>query len=153
MLDAVGADGRLIGRDAECARLVALLEPGAVVTFIGPGGVGKTTLAAAVVDRAAPFARIGSLPATASADEVADALGFESVDAATVALAERPTTIVLDGCEHLLGAVRQVVTAIRSGAAQAIVVITSRQPLGLAGEQVVVVDPLGLPAPGGVDPE
>ena len=151
MLDAVGVDGGLIGRAAECARLTALLEPGALVTLTGPGGVGKTRLAGAVVDPDTPVARLGSLPATASADAVADALGYASVDAATVALAERPTTVVLDACEHLLGAVRDVVVAVRSGAARAVLVCTSRQPLGLPGEQVVVVDPLALPAPGGAD--
>src|SRR5829696_7372117 len=153
MLDVVVAVARLIGREADCARLADALAPGALVTLTGPGGVGKTRLAREVVTATTAFAPLGALPANASPHEVAQALGFESVDAAAVVLAERPATVVFDGCEHVLGAVRDVVDVLRHAAPDVAIVCTSRQPLGQVDEVVIVVDPLGLPALGSADPQ
>ena len=61
--------------------------------------------------------------------------------------------VVLDNCEHVLAAAREVATELSSAASSVVVLATSREPLGIAGEQVVVVEPLGLPAPGGADAE
>jgi predicted ATPase len=152
MLGGMGAVGRLIGRQTECARLAGMLEPGALITLTGPGGVGKTRLVREVVGPGAPFAATSGLATGASTDELAQSLGFESVAAAAVVLAERPATIVFDGCEHLLTEVGDVVEVLRAAAADLVVVCTSRQPLGLADEQVVVVEPLALPSPSGADP-
>ena len=151
---------RLIGRQQACDRLEAMLVPGALVTLTGPGGVGKTRLAeelAALVEvrtgQPVPVGLLSELATDAGADAVADALGFESVSAAVVVLTERPGTIVLDNCEHVLAAVRQLVAAVRSAVPSIAVLTTTREPLGLMGEQVFVVDPLELPAPGGADAE
>ena len=100
-----------------------------------------------------PIGLLCELAPDASADAVADALGFESVSAAVVVFTERPGTIVLDNCEHVLAAVRQLVGAIRSTAPAIAVLTTTREPIGLIGEHVFVVDPLELPAPGGTDAE
>ena len=96
---------RLIGREAERARLIELATPGATVTVTGPGGVGKSRLVADVVaDLAGPVTtgRLAALPTDADPAAVADALGFESVDAAAIGLAEQGGVVVLDCCEHVL---------------------------------------------------
>jgi predicted ATPase len=149
--------GRLIGRDDDTERIAARLAPGTVVTAVGPGGVGKTRLVHAVAERRVlegESVRIGLLATIArdaDQDAVADALGFESADAATVVLVDRPALLVLDNCEHVLDGVRRFVSLLRAAAPDTTFVATSREPLGLADEQVVVVPPLGIPAPGGAD--
>jgi non-specific serine/threonine protein kinase len=147
----------LFGRAADVDRLDELLVAGAVLTAIGPGGVGKTRLVEEVAERrrdAGHPVRTGllvDLAPGADADAVADALGFESTDAAAVVLADRPELLVLDNCEHLLDAVRRFLAAVRSTAPECAVLTTSREPLDVPGERVVVVPPLGLPPPGGGD--
>ena len=72
---------RLIGREAERARLVELAAPGATVTVTGPGGVGKSRLVADVVVGVAGPVTTGASPPCrprAGPAAVADALGFES---------------------------------------------------------------------------
>ena len=144
--------GRLIGRERECAHLEGLAVPGAVITLTGPGGVGKTRLVQELAarleardGRTAPIALLGAVAPGEDAEAVAGALGFESVGAATVVLAERRGSIVLDNCEHVLAAVREVVRELQAAVPELIILITSREALGILGEQVVVVEPLPLP--------
>ena len=136
---------RLIGREAERARLIELAAPGATVTVTGPGGVGKSRLVADVVsDLPGPVTtgRLAALPTAADPAAVADALGFESVDAAAIGLAEQGGVVVLDCCEHVLDAVRAVLDSVRTAAPALTVIASSRAPIGLAGEQLHVLGPL-----------
>jgi predicted ATPase len=151
---------RLIGREAEWARLQQLADAGSLVTLTGPGGVGKSRLASDFVTRhldetgeAVTVGWLAALPTGAGADAIVDALGFESLDAATMVLADRRGFVLLDNCEHVIDAAREVASEISIAAPQTVIVATSREPLGLANEQVIVVDPLALPAPGGADAE
>ena len=113
--DHTTGDQGLIGRAAEVEQLEDLLVTGVVLSAVGPGGVGKTRLVSEVAERrrqAGQPVRTGllvDLPPGAEPDAVADALGFESTDAAAVVLADRPELLVLDNCEHLLEPVRQFV--------------------------------------------
>jgi len=117
-----------IGRELELARLLADLQPGAVLTLCGPGGVGKTALAAEAVWRLAPgddppdrfpdgiiFHTFYHQPQAALALEaIARAYGIDprpsSQDAARQALANRKALLILDGAEAAddLDAVLQV---------------------------------------------
>ena len=139
---------RLIGRDDERARLDGLVVPGAVVTVTGPGGVGKSRLVAELLatrgSGAVTAASLSALPAGAGPAAIADALGFESLDAAALVLATRGGLVVLDGCDHVLAAVREVVETIRAAAPDATVVTTSRSPLGREGEHVLVLGSLAV---------
>ena len=126
-------------------RVIELAAPGATVTVTGPGGVGKSRLVADVVtDLAGPVTtgHLAALPTDADPAAVADALGFESVDAAAIGLAEQGGVVVLDCCEHVLDAARAVLGSVRAAAPAVIVIASSRAPIGLAGEQIHVLGPL-----------
>jgi predicted ATPase len=126
----------------------------------GPGGVGKSRLASEFVsahlDRTGEAVTVGllaSVPAGAGTEALVDALGFESLDAATMVLADRNGFVLLDNCEHVIEAAREVASELSTSAGSVVVLATSREPLGVANEQVLVVEPLALPAPGGADAE
>jgi DNA-binding winged helix-turn-helix (wHTH) protein len=106
---------RLIGRDTDLAALVDLLDETRLVSLVGPGGVGKTTVALAAArawcereDRVGVWADL--IPARSDEDVarvVADAAGIEggasrSVDQLAENLAGRDLLVVLDNCEHVL---------------------------------------------------
>jgi predicted ATPase len=151
---------RLVGREAEWTRLGQLTATGGVVTLTGPGGVGKTRLASEFVSahldqtgEAVTVGLLASVPAGAGTEALVDALGFESLDAATMVLADRRGFVLLDNCEHVIEAAREVASELSASAGSVVVLATSREPLGVANEQVLVVEPLALPAPGGADAE
>jgi predicted ATPase len=135
-----------VGRDADLAAVRALLDQRRVVTLTGVGGVGKTALALA----AAPGAAVCELAAVVRpgdvAAAVAEALGFPSLDAATVGLADGDRLVVLDNCEHVLDAAADAVERLVGGCQGLTVLATSREPLDVAGEQVLRLEPLALPA-------
>ena len=66
------------------------------------------------------------------------------------ALAPQDVLIVLDNCEHLIGACAKTADAIVRHCSRAHLVATSREPLGIGGETIYRVPPLSLPPPGGV---
>ena len=150
----------LIGRRMELAALEERLVPGALVTLTGPGGVGKSRVAAvacavlgerlpdgawlvplsAVVDPAAVPDAIAQVLALA-ADAVRPAL-----DRVAAALGPMRALVVLDGFEHLLGG-RERLAEIARRAPGVAWLITSRVPLGVRGEQLLPIEPLELPPP------
>jgi tetratricopeptide (TPR) repeat protein len=150
---------RFVGRGAELDRLDAPLESARLVTIVGPGGIGKTRLALRyAATRQAHFGGLWfcDMRDASTPDEMAyvalRALGHgrapSPIDAEAAlirALVARPQALViLDNLEHLLpkGAVvvREWLAAMRASGADARFVVTSREPLGIPGEQVV---PLG----------
>jgi predicted ATPase/class 3 adenylate cyclase len=148
----------LLGRERDVSEVSTLVHtPGArVVTLTGPGGAGKTRLALAVAERLVPDFPGGvffaSLTAVTSADvmwtsvaEAVDAPARERTPDRFVRwLGDRRLLLVLDNLEQVVGA-EEVVDRIVEGAAGAVVVATSRRPLGLISEQRHLVEPLDLP--------
>ncbi len=129
------------------------------MTLVGPGGVGKTRVALRITEAARRTFPDGCwvvpLGAVAQPDlvsaAVAEALGLYGadgpwqVDALADYIAERTALLVLDNCEHLITAVSDLVQGLRAACPQVRFLLTSRRPLGLSGEDVLVVPPLGLP--------
>ncbi|WP_280298795.1 BTAD domain-containing putative transcriptional regulator [Nocardia neocaledoniensis] len=154
----------LIGRAADLAALTAAVGQSRLVSLIGPGGVGKTRLATATAAgltfphgtwlvELAPLA-----PETTDAHRVADAVaravgvrpgeGADPVEALEDALSEQELLLVVDNCEHIIEHVADLVAALLGAAPGLRVLATSREQLRLAGEHVVAIEPLTLPAPG-----
>jgi predicted ATPase/class 3 adenylate cyclase len=145
-----------VGRAADFERLAGLVEDERLVTLTGPGGSGKTRLATEVARDAnrrgevvwlaelAPL-RDGGLVAQAVAAAVGIEAGPESLDD----LLARPELLagllVLDNCEHLLDPCATFTATVLAAAPELHVLATSREPLGLAGEQEWPVGPLDVP--------
>jgi len=142
-----------VGRGDDVARVTALLRDHPLTTLTGPGGTGKTRLAVEVA-RGSPGAVFVDLARTASLfdETVAEAFGIRFdggalADAVAAALADGPTLVVLDNCEHLLDRCAELATELLARAPGARILATSRERLGVPGEQVHPVAPLPLPAP------
>jgi predicted ATPase len=145
-----------VGRDRELTLVGESLAGGRLVTLVGPGGVGKTRLAvqaAAAEDPVwwvdlAPLADPDVIP-----QAVADALdldvqpGSPLLDSLRGWARGAAGLLVLDNCEHLLAAVAGLVQELLGVASALRLLATSRQRLGVDGEQILVVPPLSLPAP------
>ncbi|MFN2608966.1 MAG: BTAD domain-containing putative transcriptional regulator [Acidimicrobiales bacterium] len=162
-LEALGRPlSRFVGRHDDVAEVAAMLASARLVTLVGPGGVGKTRLAAEVVAAAgnealgrvhvAPLAGVtdsglvaGRVLAAAGGREQA---GADATAALVEALAEAPALVVLDNCEHVVDGVAPLVDRLLRAVPTAAVLATSRQPLGVPGEAIRPVAPLGVPGPG-----
>ncbi|HUB43231.1 MAG TPA: LuxR C-terminal-related transcriptional regulator [Streptosporangiaceae bacterium] len=133
-----------------------------LVTVTGPGGAGKTRLVGEVARRMtgrfadgvwlAELATVGDPAQVAAA--VAVALGIRELpsvaaaDALAHALAGRQLLLVLDNCEHVIGAAAELCGRLLLGADDVRVLATSREPLQIAGEARYRLGPLSLPDPG-----
>ena len=153
----------LIGRDDDLDRLRALMAASRVVSIVGAGGLGKTRLAQALArDAGEPVVHVVELAGVTSAEdvvgEIGSALGVRnSVSGRGVLTAEQradvrtriaqllgqsPTLLVLDNCEHLIGAVADLVAFLVSVTADLRVLTTSRAPLAIAAERVYLLGEL-----------
>src|SRR5258708_5064750 len=151
-----------IGRRRELSEVRKKLTEARLVSLVGPGGVGKTRLAIrAAADLRRGFADGGWLaelaevldPALVSnavmaALDLRDQAAAEPLALLLSFLKDKELLLVVDNCEHLLGAAAQVVTDLLKAAPGVRVIATSREPLSVPGEHVVPVPPFDLPASG-----
>ena len=149
-----------VGREAEIASLSELVCRSSLVTLTGVGGVGKTRLAlqiaAEIIDEFpdgawlcefAPVTDPEAVWETVAACLRVQPLPGRALDESVLDyLAAKRLLLVLDNCEHLLDAVARQVDAIEHRCPDVSVLATSREGLGLAGERIVAVPPLGVPA-------
>ena len=151
----------LVGRGDDLARVLALTLPGRLTTVSGPGGVGKTRLAIEAALTAAPGWADGAwlvdlapvmeaqvIPATIAETVGATAVpGVDPWAEVCAHLADREALIVLDNCEHLADAAATRAAELLATCPRVGVLATSRVPLGLRGEQVHRLAPLGTDGP------
>ena len=150
-----------VGRAAVVDEIAGQLGQYRLVTVTGPGGAGKTRLAGEVARQMAGrfadgvwLAELAAVrdPAQVAA-AVAAALGIRDLpsaaaaDALAHALARRQLLLVLDNCEHVIGAAAELCGRLLLGADDVRVLATSREPLRIAGEARYRLAPLTLPDP------
>jgi predicted ATPase/DNA-binding winged helix-turn-helix (wHTH) protein len=149
---------RIVGRDETIAALAAQLVRRRFLTIVGPGGIGKTTVAIAVAETVSAsyddgvwFVGLAPLP---DPDLVTSALstvlgislpGINPVSGLAGWLRDKHALIVLDSCEHVIGAVAAIAEAILKAAACVSVLATSREPLRAEGEWLHRLPSLELP--------
>lgn len=147
----------MIGRGRDLEDAVAALRRCRLVTLSGPGGVGKTRLATEVGRRQLRrrldgvwLVDLAAGPKTPRvADETARVLGLrtggdsEAVGALCRYLAHRDLLLVLDNCEHVVDECAALAAAVLTCCPQVRVLATSREPLGVPGETVRRLEPLG----------
>ncbi len=151
-----------IGRDRELAEVHALVESSRLVTLTGAGGSGKTRLslqvAAELLDGSGDGVWLVELATVTDEDAVAPAIaaalgiagqqGRPVLESLLVALAPQDVLIVLDNCEHLIGACAKAADAILRRCPRVHLLATSREPLGIGGEMIYRVPSLSLPGSG-----
>ena len=149
-----------VGREAEMAQVRALLADSRLVTLTGAGGVGKTRLALQVAAdvlaefpsgvwliELAPLADPALIPVTvARALGLRDVPGLSTMAMVTGFLGARRALVVLDNCEHLLDASARLAEELLRACPGLVILATSREPVGAAGEAVWRV--LSLPVEG-----
>jgi predicted ATPase/DNA-binding CsgD family transcriptional regulator len=147
-----------VGRETDLERVRAALAERRLVTLTGPGGVGKTRLAVTVASevRSAHVVELASVthpsqiaPAVATALGVPDQSNRDAVDRVVDHLGGEPVLLVGDNCEHLIEGSVVLLRRLLEALPDLTVLATSREPLGLWGEQVHRLAP--LPVPGDPD--
>jgi predicted ATPase/DNA-binding SARP family transcriptional activator len=155
-----------VGRDTDLARVTEALTTARLVTLHGPGGAGKTRLAAAVAAHAGTDCGFVELAAATGDDlprAVLEVLGLReaglsdrthgnagaeapaATDRLVAALADRRLLLVLDNCEHVIDAAAALTGRLLAAVPGLRVLATSREPLGITGETLHPVG--GLPVP------
>jgi predicted ATPase/DNA-binding SARP family transcriptional activator len=152
----------LIGRDAQLDSIAELLGGVRLLSLIGAGGAGKTSLALATVARASTNYSDGAfgvrLASVTTPDQVpvafADALGIPLDGAAATHdlrdrlisfLTQRHMLLLVDNCEHVVDAAAVLVDDILSRCPHVTVITTSREALAIPDEVQVTVGPLETP--------
>jgi predicted ATPase/DNA-binding winged helix-turn-helix (wHTH) protein len=149
---------RVVGRDGVISRLAQQLVRCRFLTIVGPGGIGKTTVAVALagVVRAsygdgAWYVELASLsdpnlvPSALCALLGIALLGANPLSGLAASLRDKHILIVLDSCEHVIGAAAALAEAILKAAPHAGIVATSREPLRAEGEWLHRLASLELP--------
>jgi predicted ATPase/DNA-binding winged helix-turn-helix (wHTH) protein len=153
-----GRLSRVVGRDEDVLKLSAQLNASRLVTIIGSGGVGKTTVAIAVGHHLADafsgallFVDLGTLsdPGLVTVG-IASMLGLsvQSNDATPNLIAylrNKRILLILDTCEHLVEAVASLAASIIDAAPRVHILATSREALRVEGEHIYRLDALACP--------
>jgi predicted ATPase/DNA-binding CsgD family transcriptional regulator/transcriptional regulator with XRE-family HTH domain len=148
-----------VGRENELAQIRRLLSTTRLLTLTGPGGIGKTRLALQVVqpDASHPAGSVQFVDLAPLADAslvpqtVASSLGVREqpdcpvVDTLAAAIRDRSLLLILDNCEHLVRACRELADTLLRACPRLRILSTSRGVLGVSGETIWSVPPLALP--------
>ena len=151
---------RLIGRQHLVDSLVTHLARQRFITLVGPGGIGKTTVALRVAEQLIGHYRDGirlldlaplNDPAMITA-HLATLLDQalhdgEPMNSLATCLRERQMLLVIDNCEHLIDAIALLCEGILRGAPQVHILATSRESLRAEGEYVQRLESLDCPPP------
>jgi len=142
----------LYGRDSQLAALRAMLTRHPCLTVVGPGGVGKTSVASRIaaeatgtvwwVDLVRVHDEDGVLQAVAELVDVHAQPGRSLTEALRQSLRNAHGLLVLDNCEHVLGGAASFVEEVLVDAPDVTVLATSRERLDVVGEQVFPLPPL-----------
>jgi predicted ATPase/class 3 adenylate cyclase/DNA-binding winged helix-turn-helix (wHTH) protein len=149
----------IVGRDDIIAALASQLARRRFLTIVGPGGIGKTTVAVAVAAAASPtfvdgvwFVGLASLadpelvPSAVSSVLGISPSGTDPVSGLGAWLCDKHALIVLDSCEHVIGTVAPLAEAVLKAAPQVRILVTSREPLRAEGEWLNRLTSLQLPS-------
>jgi predicted ATPase/DNA-binding SARP family transcriptional activator len=153
-----------VGKDADVVAVRELIAEHRLTTLIGPGGSGKTRLAtetartllgdlpdgAWLVELAAVRADGDVAQAALAALGLRDALlgdapNAEPTDRLIAAIREREMLLILDNCEHVIEAAAAFAHRVLGECRRLRILATSREPLGITGEALWLVEPLALP--------
>ena len=153
-----------VGKDADVAAVRELIAEHRLTTLIGPGGSGKTRLAAEtartllrdlpdgawLVELAAIGADGDVAQSTLAALGLRDALlgeapHAEPMDRLIAAIREREALLILDNCEHVIESAAAFAHRVLGECQRLRILATSREPLGITGEALWLVEPLALP--------
>ena len=151
---------KFVGRGRELGEVRTLVGSAHLVTLTGAGGSGKTRLAlqaaAELLDGSGDGVWLVELAAVSDEEAVPSAVaaalgipvpGQAVTDALLGALVPQDALIVLDNCEHLVGACAKLADAILRRCPRIHLLATSREPLGIGGEVIYRVPSLSLPPP------
>ena len=149
---------RVIGRTEIIAAVVARVAQQRFLTIIGPGGIGKTTVAVAAAKAMSDsyadgvwFVGLGSLQDPALLPSAVSAVlgsppGLGDPLSSLVAwLRDKRALIVIDNCEHVVGAAAATAEAMLKAAPQVAILATSREPLRAEGEWLLRLPSLEVP--------
>lgn len=150
-----------IGRDQEMSEAVKLLNGSRLLTITGVGGSGKTRLALQVatsvldgyrdgvwlVELAPVTDPEGMFRTIAGSLGLREETGVPLEQTITAHLASRHLLLILDNCEHLLGAAAKFADRLLANAQQLTVLATSREMLGIAGETPYQLRSMSVPDP------
>ena len=152
------AQTSFVGRTRELAEVARLIRQSRLVTLIGPGGAGKTRLAAEALTRGFADRDVVFVPleqiryprsltsVLASRLNVADQQGTPLTESLTAALAAAPKLLLLDGAERIASQVADLAGELLAASPEVRLVVTSRVVLGIAGEVCWTVPPLDCPS-------
>ncbi len=152
----------VVGRTEEIEELAHLLSATRLLTLTGTGGVGKSRLAAEIAAGAGSehpdgvwlIELAGLADATLVTHQVRNVVGLpdpsghDALASLATHLRDRQLLLVLDNCEHLVAAVAELLQRVLPACPGVQALVTSREPLGVAGETIWTVAPLATPAPG-----
>ena len=152
-----------VGRERDLVEIKRLLPTKRLITIVGVGGIGKTRLALQVAGEVIGayrngvwFVDLGSLrdpalvPTTvAQMLGVRERAGMSLIEALHAHLRTLQLLLIVDNCEHLLGACATLVDAVLKKSPGVTILATSREPLRAAIEQIYPLQPLSLPPANG----
>jgi non-specific serine/threonine protein kinase len=147
-----------IGRQKELEDVLALLEKKRLVTLVGAGGIGKTSLSLQAGKRLQQiypdgiwFIALGSLSNPALLTQTTASIfgiregGSPLLDKLVDSLRTKTTLLIFDNCEHLLNACAELISALLTRCPDLTILATSRESLGIQGEAVYTMPSLPLP--------
>lgn len=148
----------LVGREANVEAVLASLDSHRLVSIVGPGGIGKTSVAIRAAERwpskAGAQVAFVDLSPLISPDHVlgtmARSLGVaadlpDPIEAITQSLAGRDVLLLIDNCEHVVDSLALPITRLLTGSPGLRILATSRETLRVAGEYVLRLAALAVP--------